>query len=60
MDATCTRLGNTYAMYQLLENLVRRENWPEDFIRALDKCEHPALAQEVRDAYEALKQPRSK
>ncbi|KAL2098770.1 hypothetical protein ACEWY4_005250 [Coilia grayii] len=57
VEAAFTTKGNIYAMGTLLSNLVRRQNWPEHFIRALEECEHPTLAQEMSDAYEALKQP---
>ncbi|XP_048083804.1 mitochondrial antiviral-signaling protein-like [Alosa alosa] len=60
VEAAFRRMGNTYAMSQLLDNLTRRENWPEEFIRALEECEHPTLAQEMSDAYEALKQPKQR
>ncbi|XP_076156585.1 uncharacterized protein LOC143139748 [Alosa pseudoharengus] len=60
VEAAFRRMGNTYAMSQLLDNLTRRENWPEEFIRALEECEHPTLAQEMSEAYEALKQPKQR
>lgn len=60
MEAAYKRSGNTHAVTELLDNLMRRENWPEEFITALERCEHVTLAQEVREAYEALKLPRSK
>lgn len=60
MEAKREMTGNYNAMQLLLDNLKRRENWPEEFIRALQECEHPELAQEMRDAYEALKSTASK
>ncbi|XP_028250876.1 mitochondrial antiviral-signaling protein [Parambassis ranga] len=47
--------GNFDAMVVLLECLKRRENWPEQFIDALEACEHPTIAAEMRAAYDALK-----
>ncbi|KAL2098769.1 hypothetical protein ACEWY4_005249 [Coilia grayii] len=52
-------MGNYNAMQLLLDNLKRRENWPEEFVRALEECEHTTLAREMRDTYEALKQPKN-
>lgn len=39
----------------LLDCLKRRENWPEQFIAALEACDHPTLAAELRAAYDALR-----
>ncbi|KAG5265481.1 hypothetical protein AALO_G00242970 [Alosa alosa] len=58
VEAKREMTGNYNAMQLLIDNLKRRENWPEEFIRALEECEHSTLAQEMRDAYEALKQPK--
>ena len=52
--------GNYNAMQMLLDNLKRRENWPEEFIRALEECEHADLAQEMKEEYEKLKPSSSK
>lgn len=60
VEAKREMTGNYNAMQLLLDNLKRRENWPEEFIRALEESEHPVLAQEMREAYEALKSTGSK
>uniref|UniRef100_A0A8C9YMW9 Mitochondrial antiviral-signaling protein n=1 Tax=Sander lucioperca TaxID=283035 RepID=A0A8C9YMW9_SANLU len=47
--------GNIESMDLLLKCLKRRENWPEQFIQALEACEHRALAAEIRAEYNALR-----
>ncbi|XP_077053331.1 mitochondrial antiviral-signaling protein [Siphateles boraxobius] len=47
--------GNFTAMQTLLDNLRRRENWPNEFITALQKCEHRELAAEMRTAYDRIR-----
>lgn len=42
-------------MVLLLDCLKRRENWPEQFIAALEACDHLTLADEVRREYDALR-----
>ncbi|XP_012682261.2 mitochondrial antiviral-signaling protein [Clupea harengus] len=55
VEAKREMTGNYNAMQMLLDNLKRRENWPEEFIRALEECEHADLAQEMKEEYEKLK-----
>lgn len=52
--------GNYSAMMALLENLQRRENWPDQFISALRTCEQWALADEISEAYDRIRGIRSK
>ncbi|XP_067277658.1 mitochondrial antiviral-signaling protein [Pseudorasbora parva] len=47
--------GNFIAMQTLLDNLRRRENWPEEFIKALMNCEHRELADEMSTAYDRIR-----
>lgn len=47
--------GNFDSMVLLLDCLKRRENWPEQFIEALEACDHPTLAAEIRAEYNALR-----
>ncbi|XP_063040150.1 uncharacterized protein LOC134435214 [Engraulis encrasicolus] len=54
VQATNRMDGNIHAMHKLLDNLVRRQNWPDQFIEALEVCDHTILAQEMRDAYDLL------
>ncbi|XP_016892425.1 mitochondrial antiviral-signaling protein [Cynoglossus semilaevis] len=42
-------------MVLLLDCLKRRENWPEQFIQALEECEHSSVAAEIRAEYDALR-----
>lgn len=44
-------------MVLLLDCLKRRDNWPEQFIAALEASEHLVLAQEVQREYDALRAP---
>ncbi|XP_008397039.1 mitochondrial antiviral-signaling protein [Poecilia reticulata] len=46
--------GNFNAMVLLLDCLKRRENWPEQFIQALEACEHKTLAAEIQTEYNCL------
>ncbi|KAM4723636.1 LOW QUALITY PROTEIN: mitochondrial antiviral-signaling protein [Anableps anableps] len=46
--------GNYDGMVLLLECLRRRENWPEQFIQALEACEHSALAATIKQEYYSL------
>ncbi|XP_043998811.1 mitochondrial antiviral-signaling protein [Gambusia affinis] len=48
--------GNFNAMVLLLDCLKRRENWPEQFIQALEACEHPNLAAAIKKEYDSLLQ----
>ncbi|XP_060938609.1 mitochondrial antiviral-signaling protein [Limanda limanda] len=47
--------GNYDGMVLLLDCLKRRENWPEQFIEALEACEHTTIADEIRAEYDALR-----
>ncbi|KAK9964784.1 hypothetical protein ABG768_005928 [Culter alburnus] len=47
--------GNFTAMQTLLDNLRRRENWPDEFITALRNCEHRELADEMSTAYDRIR-----
>lgn len=47
--------GNFTAMQTLLDNLRRRENWPNEFITALQNCEHTELAAEMKTAYDMVR-----
>ncbi|KAJ8281082.1 hypothetical protein GJAV_G00063300 [Gymnothorax javanicus] len=51
--------GNSAAMPMLLDYLKRRRNWPDQFIRALEICEHWELANEIRAEYKLLLSPRN-
>ncbi|CAK6965716.1 mitochondrial antiviral-signaling protein isoform X2 [Scomber scombrus] len=42
-------------MVLLLECLKRRENWPEQFIQALEACEQTTIAAEIRAEYDSLR-----
>lgn len=42
-------------MVLLLDCLKRRENWPEEFITALEECHHRTIAADIRREYDALK-----
>ncbi|XP_056249017.1 mitochondrial antiviral-signaling protein [Seriola aureovittata] len=55
IEAKRETYGNHDSMVLLLECLRRRENWPEQFIEALEACEQPTIADEVRAEYNALK-----
>lgn len=47
-------------MVLLLDCLKRRENWPQQFIDALEACEHTTLAADMRAEYDALRGVSSK
>ncbi|KAM8914319.1 LOW QUALITY PROTEIN: mitochondrial antiviral-signaling protein [Spinachia spinachia] len=47
--------GNFDSMVLLLDCLKRRENWPQQFIDALEACEQTSLAAEIRAEYDALR-----
>ncbi|XP_068607899.1 mitochondrial antiviral-signaling protein [Brachionichthys hirsutus] len=47
--------GNYDGMVLLLDCLKRRENWPEQFIDALEACDYPAIAAEIRREYNSLR-----
>lgn len=46
-------------MVLLLDCLKRRENWPEEFITALEECHHRTIAADIRREYDALKGSKS-
>lgn len=47
--------GNYEAMKVLLNCMKRRESWPEQFIDALEACEHWTMAAEIRAEYNKLR-----
>ncbi|XP_043110767.1 mitochondrial antiviral-signaling protein [Puntigrus tetrazona] len=47
--------GNFTAMQILLDNLRRREKWPDEFITALRNCEHRELADEMSAIYDRIR-----
>ncbi|XP_016329326.1 mitochondrial antiviral-signaling protein-like [Sinocyclocheilus anshuiensis] len=47
--------GNFTAMQTLLDNLRRREKWPDEFITALRNCEHRELADEISATYDRIR-----
>ncbi|XP_026163301.1 mitochondrial antiviral-signaling protein isoform X2 [Mastacembelus armatus] len=55
IEAKRETCGNYDAMRLLLDCLKRRENWPEQFIQALEECEHPTIAADIRAEYNALR-----
>ncbi|XP_028994560.1 mitochondrial antiviral-signaling protein [Betta splendens] len=55
IEAKTETRGNFDGMVLLLDCLKRRENWPEQLIEALEACEHPTLAAEIRAEYNALR-----
>ncbi|KAJ0062948.1 hypothetical protein NL108_009446 [Boleophthalmus pectinirostris] len=55
IEAKRETCGSFDAMVRLLDCLKRRENWPEQFIAALEACEHQAIAAEIRAEYDALR-----
>ncbi|KAL7890151.1 hypothetical protein AOLI_G00024090 [Acnodon oligacanthus] len=55
IEAKRENAGNYSAIILLLDCLRRRENWPEEFIDALQACEHWALAEEIGNAYDKIK-----
>ncbi|XP_036928175.1 mitochondrial antiviral-signaling protein isoform X2 [Acanthopagrus latus] len=55
IEAKREMYGNYNSMVLLLDCLKRRENWPEQFIEALEACGHPTIAAEIRREYDALR-----
>lgn len=55
IEAKRENYGNFDSMVLLLDCLKRRENWPEQFIQALEECEHSSVAAEIRAEYDALR-----
>ncbi|XP_034051488.1 mitochondrial antiviral-signaling protein isoform X2 [Thalassophryne amazonica] len=55
IEAKREMCGNYNAMVLLLECLRRRENWPEQFIAALESCEQPTVAAAIRKEYNSLR-----
>lgn len=55
IEAKRDTCGNYDSMVLLLDCLKRRENWPEQFIAALEACDHQTLADEIRAEYDALR-----
>ncbi|CAL9686846.1 unnamed protein product [Knipowitschia caucasica] len=55
IEAKRETYGSFDAMVRLLDCLKRRENWPEQFIAALEACEHRIIAAEIRAEYDALR-----
>ncbi|CAG5866845.1 unnamed protein product [Menidia menidia] len=55
IEAKRESCGNYDGMVLLLDCLKRRENWPEQFIEALEACEQTTLAAQIRAEYNALK-----
>ncbi|XP_061699745.1 mitochondrial antiviral-signaling protein [Syngnathoides biaculeatus] len=55
IEAKRETCGNYDGMVHLLDCLKRRQSWPEHFIRALEMCEHGAIAAEVRAEYDRLR-----
>ncbi|KAM7403663.1 hypothetical protein PAMA_004211 [Pampus argenteus] len=55
IEAKRESCGNYDGMVLLLDCLKRRENWPEQFIEALEACEQTAIAAEIRAEYNALR-----
>ncbi|KAI3367412.1 hypothetical protein L3Q82_026272 [Scortum barcoo] len=47
--------GNYDSMVHLLDCLKRRENWVDQFINALEACDHQTIAAEIRAEYDALR-----
>lgn len=47
--------GNFTAMQTLLDNLRRREKWPDEFITALRNCEHRNLANQMSAIYDRIR-----
>ncbi|KAJ8407591.1 hypothetical protein AAFF_G00274480 [Aldrovandia affinis] len=59
INAKTDTTGNYNGMQLLLDCLRRRENWPEEFIGALERCEQRVLAGKIRAEYERLLGPRA-
>ncbi|KAM9355116.1 mitochondrial antiviral-signaling protein [Pholidichthys leucotaenia] len=54
IEAKRETCGNWNAMDLLLECIKRRENWAQQFIQALDDCEHHTIAAEMKAEFDAL------
>lgn len=55
IEAKRETYGNYSAMMILLDNLQRRENWPDQFISALRTCEQSALANKISEEYDKIR-----
>ncbi|XP_074548962.1 mitochondrial antiviral-signaling protein isoform X2 [Halichoeres trimaculatus] len=55
IEAKRETYGNYDGMMLLLDCLKRRESWPEQFIQALQACEHPTIAAEIKAEYDTLR-----
>uniref|UniRef100_A0A3Q3NMU6 Mitochondrial antiviral-signaling protein n=1 Tax=Labrus bergylta TaxID=56723 RepID=A0A3Q3NMU6_9LABR len=55
IEAKRETYGNHDGMVLLLDCLKRRENWPEEFIAAIEACQHTTIAAEIRAEYDALR-----
>ncbi|KAM6969479.1 mitochondrial antiviral-signaling protein isoform 2-T2 [Tautogolabrus adspersus] len=55
IEAKRETYGNHDGMVLLLDCLKRRENWAEEFIAAIEACEHRTIAAEIRAEYDALR-----
>ncbi|XP_053476951.1 mitochondrial antiviral-signaling protein [Ictalurus furcatus] len=55
IEAKRETYGNYNAMMVLLDNLQRRENWPDQFISALRTCEQWALANKISEEYDKIR-----
>ncbi|XP_049918095.1 polycystic kidney disease protein 1-like 3 [Epinephelus moara] len=55
IEARRQNRGNREGVVMLLDCLKRRENWPEQFIEALEACEQCTLAAEMRAKYNTLR-----
>ncbi|CAI5696973.1 unnamed protein product [Oreochromis niloticus] len=54
IEAKTETSGHYNGMMLLLDCLKRRENWPEQFIEALEACEQRTIAADIRAEYNAL------
>ncbi|XP_030575493.1 mitochondrial antiviral-signaling protein [Archocentrus centrarchus] len=54
IEAKTDTSGSYNGMMLLLDCLKRRENWPEQFIEALEACEQKTIAAEIRAEYNTL------
>ncbi|XP_060918761.1 mitochondrial antiviral-signaling protein isoform X2 [Labrus mixtus] len=55
IEAKRETYGNHDGMVLLLDCLKRRENWPEEFIAAIEACQHTTIAAEIRAEYDSLR-----
>uniref|UniRef100_A0A3Q3XM01 Mitochondrial antiviral-signaling protein n=1 Tax=Mola mola TaxID=94237 RepID=A0A3Q3XM01_MOLML len=55
IEAKRETCGNYDGMVLLLDCLKRRENWPEEFILALEQCGHQTIADGIRNEYDNLR-----